>query len=225
MPPVTFDVTYTEQRNRLTTAFRYLLAIPHLIFAGLWGYAAEILALLQWFVILFTGRRNEGMWSFQRGYLGYSARVNSYVGLLYDEYPNFGTAWSQEPVAFGLDYEEDANRLTNGLRFLWIIPALIIAFFLNIAAAVILFVSWLVIVITGKHPRGMFDFVLRVSRFSLNLNAYALLMTDGYPKYDGAAPTSAVPSGDLTTRPAISPPTIPPATGEPFAPPSGPPAG
>jgi Domain of unknown function (DUF4389) len=225
MPPVTLDVTYTERRNRLTSAFRYILAIPHLIFAGLWGYAAEILALLQWFVILFTGRRNEGMWSFQRGYLGYSARVNSYVALLYDDYPNFGTAWSSEPVAFGLDYEEDANRLTNGLRFLWIIPALIIAFFLNIAAAVILIVSWFVIVITGKHPRGMFDFIVRVTRFSLNLNAYGLLMTDGYPKYEGAAPTSTVPPGDLTTGPAIAPPTTPPAPGEPFSPPSGPPAG
>ena len=38
---VTFDVTYTERRSRLTTAFRYLLAMPHLIFAGLWGYAAN----------------------------------------------------------------------------------------------------------------------------------------------------------------------------------------
>ena len=70
---VTFDVTYDERRSRLTTAFRYLLAIPHLIFVGLWGYAAEFVALLQWFVILFTGQRNEGMWNFQRGYLGYNA--------------------------------------------------------------------------------------------------------------------------------------------------------
>ena len=76
MSAVTYDVTYTEQRNRLTSAFRYLLALPHLIVLGVWGYVAELLAVLQWFVILFTGRRNQGMWDFQRSYLGYHTRVH-----------------------------------------------------------------------------------------------------------------------------------------------------
>ena len=75
MSPVLYDVTYTEPHNRLTTAFRYILALPHLMLLGVWGYAVEFVALLQWFVILFTGGRNEGLWSFQRSYLGYAARV------------------------------------------------------------------------------------------------------------------------------------------------------
>lgn len=32
MSQVQFDVTYSEVRNRLTTAFRMILAIPHAIF-------------------------------------------------------------------------------------------------------------------------------------------------------------------------------------------------
>ncbi len=146
---VTFDVTYTERRSRLTSAFRYILAIPHLIFAGLWGYAANILAFLQWFVILFTGRRNEGMWGFQRAYLGYNARVSSYASLLYDEYPNFGSEWGNEPLAFGLDYRPDANRLTNGLRLIWMIPAMFILFFLGIASSFVLLA-----VVGGDHHHG-----------------------------------------------------------------------
>ena len=156
---VTFDVTYTESRSRLTSAFRYILALPHLLFAGLWGYAANILAFLQWFVILFTGRRNQGMWDFQRAYLGYEVRVSSYASLLYDEYPNFGSTWRDEPVAFGFDFRPDANRLTSALRLIWIIPALFISFFLGIAVFFILFVSWVVIIVTGRHPRGMWDFI------------------------------------------------------------------
>ena len=222
MTAVAFDVTYTERRSRLTTAFRYLLAIPHLIFVGLWQYAAQFVALLQWFVILFTGRRNEGMWNFQRGYLAYYSRVNGYVGLLFDEsYPNFGSMWDGEPVAFGLDYRPEANRLTNALRLIWIIPALFILLFLAIAPLFVLFASWIVIVITGKHPRGMWEFILRVNRFSFNLTAYALLMTDEYPLYDGAAPTGVLPPGDRRTPFGIAPPP----TGSPLPPPSGPPAG
>lgn len=218
---VTFDVTYTERRSRLTSAFRYILAIPHLIFAGLWGYAANILAFLQWFVILFTGRRNEGMWGFQRAYLGYNTRVSSYASLLYDEYPNFGSDWGNEPVAFGLDYRPEADRLTNGLRLIWMIPAMFILFFLGIASSFVLLASWVVIIITGRHPRGMWDFMMRVYRFSVNLSAYGLLMTDEYPRYDGSAPTSTLPPGDRGTRFGIAPPP----TGAPLPPPSGPPAG
>ncbi len=48
-----------------------------------------------------------------------------------------------------------------------------------------LFVSWLVIIITGKQPRGMFDFIARVNRFTFDLTAYGLLMTDVYPWYEG----------------------------------------
>jgi hypothetical protein len=225
MSAVTYDVTYTERRNRLTSAFRYLLAIPHLIVLGLWGYVAELLAFLQWFVILFTGRRNEGMWGFQRAYLGYNTRVTSYVGLLFDEpYPNFGSAWRGEPVAFDLAYEAEANRLTNALRLIWMIPALFVLLFLGIAQAVVLFVSWLVIIITGKQPRGLFDFIARVNRFSFDLSAYGLLMTDVYPWYEGSEPTGVLTPGD-----GVSPRSLGPSgatvAGAPLPPPSGPPAG
>jgi hypothetical protein len=225
MSAVTYDVTYTERRSRLTSAFRYLLAIPHLIVVGLWGYVAELLAFLQWFVILFTGRRNEGMWGFQRSYLGYNTRVTSYVSLLFDEpYPNFGSEWRGEPVAFDLAYEAEANRLTNALRLIWMIPALLVAIFLGIALAVVLFVSWLVIIITGKQPRGLFDFIARVNRFSFDLSAYGLLMTDVYPWYQGSEPTSVLAPGDGGGRPSLgsSGATV---AGAPLPPPSGPPAG
>ena len=218
---VTFDATYTERRSRLTSAFRYLLALPHLLFAGLWGYAANILAFLQWFVILFTGRRNEGMWGFQRAYLGYNVRVSSYASLLYDEYPNFGSTWKDEPVAFGLDYEPDANRLTNALRLIWMIPALVISLFLGIAVFFVLLVSWVVIIITGRHPRGMWDFVLRVYCFSFELSAYGMLMTDEYPRYEGSEPTSMLPPGDRAAPYGI----VQPGTGAPLPPPSSPPVG
>jgi hypothetical protein len=225
MSAVTYDVTYTERRNRLTSAFRYLLALPHLIVLGVWGYVAELLAFLQWFVIVFTGRRNEGMWSFQRSYLGYNTRVTSYVSLAFDEpYPNFGSLWRGEPVAFDLAYRSEANRLTNALRLIWMIPALFIAIFLGIAQGVVLFVSWLVIIFTGKQPRGMFDFIARVNRFSFDLSAYGLLMTDVYPWYEGSAPTGVLTPGDGGDRLSFGPSgTV--VHGAPLPPPSGPPAG
>lgn len=193
---LTYDVQYNEPRNRLTTAFRIILAIPHLICVALWGYAVELAAVVQWFIVLFTGQRNEGIWRFTRGYLSYSSRANGYLSLHFDEYPGFFNEWKSEPVAFDLRDDEPPNRLTNALRIIWMIPALIIAFFIQIGAMVVTLIAWFAIVITGAYPRGLFDFAVRAMRMSQRVTAYGLLATDAYPTYDGSEPVGVLPPGD-----------------------------
>ena len=211
MSAITYDVGYEESRNRLTVAFRIILAIPHLIVAQIWGTLTEILALVQWFIIVFTGKRNEGIWNLQQMWLGYYSRVLGYVELLYDPYPGFGTDPGPAPTRTTIAYEETANRLTSGLRFIWIIPAAIIGLGVGIAALAVILVSWFSIVITGKQSRGMWDFVLKALRFSLQVSAYAYLMTDVYPKFGEGAGSSA-------------PAPPPPSAGSSFVPPPPPPA-
>ena len=205
MSSFTYDVGYEEGRNRLTVAFRILLAIPHLIVSQVWGYLAQILAFIQWFVILFTGKRNEGMWNLQQGWLSYYARVMGYTELLYDQYPAFGTDPGTVPVRSAISYEESANRLTSALRLIWIIPAAIIGAIMGIAAFVVVVISWFSIVITGKQSRGMWDFVLKVMRFTLQVQSYGLLMTDTYPKFGEGAMAAA-----SSTSPPPPPPPPPP---------------
>jgi hypothetical protein len=188
----TYDVEYQESRNRLTVAFRIILAIPHLIIAQVWGYLAEILAVIQWFIILFTGKRNEAMWSLQRSWLAYYCRVIGYVDLLFDPYPAFASEAGPAPVRSAITFEESANRLTCALRLIWLIPAAIIGFFVGIAAVVLLLISWFAILFTGKQPRNMWDFILKAARYTFQLQSYGLLMTDVYPKFgEGAMPVGA----------------------------------
>lgn len=183
MSQYSFEAAYTESRNRLTVAFRIILAIPHLVVSQVWGYLAQILALVQWFIALFTGQRNDGIWNMQRQWLDYSSRVSGYVGLLYDPYPAFGTAPGPVPVVTSIEFEQSANRLTVGLRFLWIIPAALLAAVIGIGALFVGLVSWFAILFTGKHPRGMWDFLHRAMKYSQQVQAYGLLLTDTYPKW------------------------------------------
>ena len=37
--------------------------------------------------------------------------------------------------------------------------------------------------ITGKQSQGMWDFVLKVLRFTFQVQSYVLLMTDTYPPF------------------------------------------
>ncbi len=191
MSTLAYDVTYEEPRNRLTVAFRFILAIPHLVVSQVWGYLAQVLAVVQWFIAVFTGKRNEGIWNLQQSWLTYAARVNGYTNLLYDEYPAFGTEPGNVPVRTSITFEEDVNRLTVALRFLWMIPALIVAAVVGIGAFVLLVISWFAILFTGTMPRGMWEFILKVVRFTLQVQAYGLLMTDEYPKFGNSATAMA----------------------------------
>jgi hypothetical protein len=183
MQQVQLDVTYTETRNRLTTAFRIILAIPHLILWGLWNRVAQLAAVVQWVICVFTGKRNKSIWDFIAASEAYGTRVQSYAGLLHDVFPPFLTDPGNVPSRYSIDYDESVNRLTVALRIIWGIPALILAIVIAIAAFVVVIVSWFVILFTGKHPRGMFDFLLKAQRYFFQTSAYMLLLTDTYPKY------------------------------------------
>jgi len=87
------------------------------------------------------------------------------------------------PSTYSLEYDESVNRLTSGLRLIWVIPALIIAALLAIAAFFVGIISWFAILFTGKQPRGMFDFMVKSLRYILQTSAYLYLLTDTYPKF------------------------------------------
>jgi Domain of unknown function (DUF4389) len=107
---------------------------------------------------------------------------------------------SPYPLTFNVDYpDRPLNRLTTGLRFLWIIPIGVIASLLtsgNIsvqgtdyswswATAGILFLPLLLMILfRKKYPRWWFDWNLNLSRFIMRVVSYAQLLRDEYPSTD-----------------------------------------
>lgn len=185
MHPLQFDVESPEKRNRGTVLIRLLLVIPHAIVLGLWGALAHLLAFFQWWIILFTGKRNAGISAFHHKFLQYWANVYAYLGLLHDSFPAFGPDDPRSPVRFSFTPEADApSRLTNFFRLIWLIPAAIIADLLNTVSQALGVVNWLMIVFTGRAPKATLEFVTRVQRYMLRFVAYALMTTDRYPSFD-----------------------------------------
>jgi hypothetical protein len=79
----------TDGRNRLTTFFRVILAIPHLIIVGVIGYVIGVVGFIAWIIALFTGSVPAGLHSFIAGYVRWNTRTAAYLLLLTDEYPPF----------------------------------------------------------------------------------------------------------------------------------------
>ena len=63
-------------------------------------------------------------------------------------------------------------------------PHYIVLIVLGIIALIVTLIAWFAIIITGKYPEGMFNFVVGVGRWWNRVAAYAfLLTTDRYPPF------------------------------------------
>jgi hypothetical protein len=91
------------------------------------------------------------------------------------------------PVTFEADYVERRNRLTAFFRLILAIPLFIWLYIYAIAAGIVIVISWFAIVITGRYPRGLYDFVAGYTRFITRTTAYAALLCDPYPPFGGSA--------------------------------------
>jgi hypothetical protein len=201
--PVQFSVDYPDRPlNRLTTAFRLLVAIPIAILLGTvsggsWQYsspgtnatatgtaAGGLLFLGPLLMILFRQKYPRWWFDWNLELQRFTNRVVVYLALMDDRYPA-----TDQPQAVHLDYvypdaARDLNRWLPLVKWLLAIPHYIVLFFLWIAAVVVVIVAWFAVLFTGRYPRGMFDFVEGVLRWGQRVIAYAfVLVTDAYPPF------------------------------------------
>ena len=78
-----------KPRDRVSVAFRLILAIPHLLAVWVLGIAWFFATMVAWFAILLTGSYPRGLYDFAVGVLRWNVRVEAYLLLLHDEYPPF----------------------------------------------------------------------------------------------------------------------------------------
>jgi uncharacterized protein DUF4389 len=201
--PVTVNVeAKLTGRNRLTTAFRLILAIPHVILVGgaglgfayresntafggetgLLGAVAAFLAVVSWFTIVFTGAHIIGIRQFTTFYLRWRVRALSYLMLLEDPYPPFGDAAYPASIEIA-DPAGPRNRLSVAFRLFLAIPHFIVLLFVLAAWGVVTIIAWFAILFTGAYPRGLYDFAVGSLRWRLRVEAYLLLLVDEYPPF------------------------------------------
>jgi hypothetical protein len=206
--PVQFTVDYPDRSlNRLTSALRIFAAIP-ILFVLLWvsgsgmvwshggqdaaAGAGGVLFLGPLLMIVF--RRKYPRWWFdwnvelQR----FSSRVAVYLALMDDRYPSTDDQQSVHLDYVYPDVARDLNRWRPLVKWLLVIPHVVLLLFLWVAAFLVVIGAWFAILFTGRYPRRMFDFVEGVMRWDQRVIAYALLLTtDRYPPFSLAAASAA----------------------------------
>jgi hypothetical protein len=181
--PVTFEVEYPEKLSRWLIFVKWLLAFPHWLILGVFGYLVELTTFISWFAILFTGRYPKALFDLAVVYLRWSARTTAYVALLRDDYPPFGGGSPEYPVRFNVEYPEKLSRLLIFVKWLLAIPHLVILALLGVVGFVVYVIAWFAILFTGRFPRSLFDFLVGIGRWSVRVNAYIYLLRDDYPPF------------------------------------------
>src|SRR3989441_1088240 len=110
-------------------------------------------------------------------------RVGAYVGVLRDEYPPFVWDRAPYPIAYGVEYPERLSRWLIFVKWLLLVPNYVALLALWVAATAVWVVGWFAILFTEQFPRGMFDFLVGVARWSYRVTAYFYLLRDEYPPF------------------------------------------
>jgi hypothetical protein len=202
--PVTVTIEpQLTRRDRFTTFFRLILALPHFILVGaagsfalsvqsprisvvsqggLIGIVVSVLAVVSWFTILLSRQHVEGIREFTRFFLRWRLRVMAYSTLLVDQYPPFGDG----PYPAALHIADPAgvrDRLTVALRIILVIPHVVVLFFVMCVAWVLTVFAWFAILITGDYPRAIAPLTAGALRWAMRVEAYLFLMVDEYPPF------------------------------------------
>jgi len=198
--PIQFDVEYPDRPlNRLTSAFRILTAIPIvLVLAAIGGVTVAttgadtttvaasgsgLLFLPPLLMLVFRGKYPRWWYDFNVELLRFHNRVGVYVALMDDRYPSTD---EDQSVRLDVPYP-DVARLNRGLplvKWLLAIPHYIVLAFLTLGALVAVVIAWFAVLFTGRFPRGLFNYLVGVGRWSNRVTAYAfILVTDDYPPF------------------------------------------
>jgi len=188
---------------------KMILAIPHfVVLVALWA-AFLVVTVIAWFAILFTGRYPRPLFDFTVGVLRWNWRVGFYVyaALGTDRYPPFSLSQGDYPAELEVAYPERLSRGLVLVKWLLAVPHLIVVALLT--ADIMLYpipalndlaggmqlaggysvlnllvvIAGFFLLITGRHPVTLFDFLMGINRWVYRLLAYVALMSDDYPPF------------------------------------------
>lgn len=207
--PARLSIDYPESLNRVSTLFRLIWAIPIFVILALLTAtvsdtvtvitdSGEVVSrvtktgmgivgglfLATMLMIVFRQRYPRWWFDFSLALNRFSNRVGAYMGLLTDRYPS---TEAEQSVHLDLDYpnvEQDLSRWMPLVKWLLAIPHYIVLTVLAVGAIIAILIAWFAILITGRYPRALFDYVVGVGRWGLRVQAYStLLITDRYPPF------------------------------------------
>jgi hypothetical protein len=199
--PLVLTAAIDEPIGRGLWLIKWLLLLPHYIVLAVLWLAVAVVTVVAWFAIVFTGRYPRSLHAFTVGVLRWSWRVSvyGYGALSTDRYPPFTLApVPGYPAELRLERPEHLSRWLPLVKWVLVLPHLLIIAAISgsttvaangeaYAQAGLLGVLALIaggsLLFRDALPRGVFDLMIGIQRWSWRVFAYAALLTDEYPPF------------------------------------------
>lgn len=202
--PATIEGELDQDTNRFLPLVKLLLAFPHYFVLIFLGIAAQVVWLISFAAILFTGRYPRVLFDFMEGVMRWGWRTTFYAMVLgTDKYPPFSLERGGYPADLAVEYPERLNRLLLILKWPWwvwlvLLPHMIILTVFGWLQMLLMLAVILVKLFSGRYPVGLYEFIMGTHRWGVRVSAYTNLMTDSYPPFrlsDDGAGSAVQPSG------------------------------
>ena len=206
--PITYCAEWVAPRRRLTTFLRLLLAIPPMLTTMLFSLALIVTLPVAWLALLITARYPEGLYAFHARTLRLTAVTASYVSLAVEPFPDLlGRPEPGYPaqVTFA-GPQERYNRWLVLFRGIFFLPVYAVIYYAMSTCVIVgAVLSWFVILVTGRQPKGLQDIVDLGLNYETRARAYLMLLTDRFPPFaDGSSGFAPAPD-----RPAVPAQPVP----------------
>ena len=167
----------------------WLMAIPHFIVLHAFRALAGVVFVIYWFVLLFTGRLNSGLYGLMTMYERYNARVGGFFLGYTERYAPFdfngGPAdnSSYPPVVLELPPVPETASRKSLFNVLLAIPHYLMLVVYAIAAIVVAIGAWFAVLFTGSWPVGGRRFLVRVANYYHRVWTYVAMVEPSYPSF------------------------------------------
>ena len=186
--PAAFEFDAPESVARWRVIGNVILSVPHYIVLVALGWFSLVVAFFSWVAIVFTGRLPAGLAGANCMLIRYGARLAMFDSFMRSSYPPLDFDASTEDngkdpeVAVNFSPElEGRSRLSVFFRFALFIPVVVVACFWSVVALVVAILGFFAVLILGRWPARLLDFMVGVNRFSVRTLAYGSLLTDKFP--------------------------------------------
>jgi hypothetical protein len=203
--PVRVRADLDPALSRWQWLVKWILAIPHYIVLLFLHIAVIVVWLIALFAILITGRYPRALFDFSVGVMRWRWRVVFYAlfALGTDKYPPFSLQPKGDyPADLEVDYPDRLSRglvlikwwllaiphylilfafFVGGWRVMRLDPNDAIAYDLPSLVAILLIIAALVLLFTGRYPKGLYDLLIGINRWGIRVRAYSSLLRDDYP--------------------------------------------
>ncbi len=186
-PYLVVDSPYEVARWR--PLVNWVLYIPHAIVLYALQILSRVVFLIYWVMLIFTGTLHPGLFGVMAMYERYNTRANGFLLGYSETYPPFdfatttGDNGAYPQVRLDLPGVPESVRRSAALNVLKAIPHYVVLMIFFIGAAAVAILGWFAVLFTGAWPKGMRDFLVRVSNYYYRVWTYVAMVDNAYPKF------------------------------------------